>query len=156
MQPASIPILLHLLIETPGASSQIPPYFPSPPSLTHVVYTTASLSFLLRPQVQLRQRDPSPLAQEAALICRSYGGLLLATNLFCAHFLLRDTFDEVSVALARSLALYHVFPIARAWARIRQGGRHEDALGGPVVHLLVHVILLASLLWAGGYGTASI
>lgn len=102
------------------------------------------------------------------LVCRSYGGLLLASNVLCWQLLFRrdgDTFDDVCVVLARSLALYHFFPIARAGARIRQGrGRSQeqgqqgqqasDALGGPVLHLVVHLILLVSLLWVGVYGKA--
>lgn len=137
-----------------------------PRSVTYTPTTTSStsrrqltcsqacLSFLLQPRVQLRERNPSA---EAVLVCRSYGGLLLATNLLCVQFLFRrdGSFDGASVILARSLAFYHLFPIARAWTRSRQHqvhdqeqGQQRDALGGPFVHLTVHVILLASLLWA--------
>lgn len=68
--------------------------------------------------------------------------------------------------VARALAIYHLFPIARAWTRLR-GQKQEaegtgkvtaqpQALGGPVVHLIVHVGLLLALSWAAWQEAASL
>lgn len=67
--------------------------------------------------------------------------------------------------LAASLAIYHAFPIRRAWVRIRQGqarrktqyARNEEAvvLGGPVLHVIIHFILLVLLAWAALNGPPS-
>lgn len=118
----------------------------------------ACLSFLLQPNAQLRDPNPSP---EAVLVCQSYAGLLLATNVLCL-FCLRsrglDHFDEMGGMLTASLAVYHAFPIRRAWVRIQQGrqrrieqsdrSREATTLGGPVLHSIVHFLLLLLLAWA--------
>ncbi|ROW13552.1 hypothetical protein VPNG_04370 [Cytospora leucostoma] len=114
MHFANLALLLHLLVEVP-----------------------ASVSFLLAAPRQLRKHNPSP---EAVLICQSYGGLLLSTNVLCFLFLVYrgGDFDDATAILAASLAVYHVFPIWRAWVRIRsQGGwpgrgwaQQAETLGG--------------------------
>lgn len=110
----------------------------------------AAISFTWQPAKQLREASPSP---EAVLICRSYGGLLWAVNLLCLQFLVQrgDVCDDVGGMLAVSLAFYHIFPIARAgariWSRAHQPQRQGDALGGPAVHLAVHTILFLTLSW---------
>lgn len=139
MHSANLALLLHVLVEVP-----------------------ASLSFLLGARRQLRDPNPSP---EAVLVCQSYGGLLLSTNVLCFLFLCyrgsssSSNVDDATAIVAASLAVYHVFPIWRAWARIRGLGQHgrgwaqqAEALGGPHVHLVVHVLLLVSLTWAGLHG----
>lgn len=134
MHATTAALLLHLLVEVP-----------------------ASLSFLLGAPRQLRDPSPGP---EAVLVCQSYGGLLLSTNVLCALFLCRAAADDATALVAASLAVYHVFPIWRAWSRIRAQGRpgrgwaqQAEALGGPYVHLVVHVILLSTLAWAGLHGS---
>jgi hypothetical protein len=138
MHVANIALLCHLLVEVP-----------------------ASLSFLLAAPTQLREPNPSP---EAVLVCQSYGGLLLSTNVLCFLFLYsrgNSNADDAKSLVAASLAVYHVFPIWRAWARIRrQGGlgrgwaQQAGVLGGPYVHFVVHVLLLLSLSWAGLHGSS--
>lgn len=132
MQATNLALAFHLLVEVP-----------------------ASLSFILGARKQLREPNPSP---EAVLICQSYGGLLLSANVLCFLLLYFNGNGGVDGALSMvttSLAVYHVFPIRRAWARIRsQGGlgrgwaQQADVLGGPYVHLVVHVLLFSSLTYA--------
>ncbi|KAK4676990.1 hypothetical protein QC764_409245 [Podospora pseudoanserina] len=123
-----LPLLLHLLTETP-----------------------ASLSFLFFPHSQLPSASP-----QALLILQNYGGLLLSTNLITLIFLLRPNFDSLSALVALSLGSYHIWPIYRACARLNlaQGKRknEEKILGGPVVHFWVHVFCLVSLVGSGVFG----
>lgn len=133
MHIANLPVLAHLVIES-----------------------MAALSFLLQPQVQLQDSKPS---DEAVLICHSYAGSLLATDALCFLFLVyRDNkeFDETSAMLAGSLAIYHLFPVKRAWARIRRRRgnykQEERMAGGPPVHLAIHGVLFVSLGCASLYG----
>lgn len=135
MHLGNLALLFHVLVEAP-----------------------ASLSFLLNAPKQLQQSKPSP---EAVLVCQSYGGLLAATNVLCILFVFcrgSTNFDDASAIIAVSLAMYHVMPLRRAWVRIKAQGagrgwlQQADALGGPYVHLMVHVLLLVSLTWAGLHG----
>ncbi|KAL1867301.1 hypothetical protein Daus18300_006420 [Diaporthe australafricana] len=135
MHPGNLALLFHVLIEAP-----------------------ASLSFLLSPPKQLRESRPS---QEAVLVCQSYGGLLVATNVLCVLLLYCrgiSNFDDANAIVAASLAIYHVMPIRRALVRIRMQGagrgflQQADAMGGPYVHFMVHALLFMSLTWAGLHG----
>lgn len=156
-------ILLHLLVETPGTNTKrsIHHYF----LLTQ--HISACISFLFQPNAQLRDLNPQP---DAVLICQSYAGLLLATNMFCLLFLKSrgiDHFDDTGTILAGSLAIYHAFPIRRAWVRIQQRklpstgrGHHSHneeavALGGPVLHFVIHLLLLFLLAGAALNGSSS-
>ncbi|KAJ9133080.1 hypothetical protein NKR23_g11013 [Pleurostoma richardsiae] len=65
LYPAKIPLALHAAVET-----------------------AAALSFIFAPQRQL-----PGLNEDAKLILRSYGGLLLGTSLLCVCFLVRPVFD---------------------------------------------------------------
>jgi hypothetical protein len=130
MTPLKQALTLHLLTETP-----------------------ASFSFLLAPRAQLPGASP-----EATLILRNFGGLLMATNLACVVLLTRPADDEITALLCLSLGTYHVWPIARAWTRMkwgRQGARKEGqgekkVLGGPVVHFVVHVACLVMMVGSAG------
>lgn len=133
MHIANLPVLAHLVIES-----------------------MAALSFLLQPQIQLQDSKPS---DEAVLICHSYAGSLLATDALCLLFLVykdNKKFDETSAMLAGSLAIYHLFPVKRAWARIRKRTgdykQEERMAGGPPVHLAIHGVLFVTLGCAGLYG----
>lgn len=127
------------------------------PILAHlIIESTAALSFLTQPHIQLQ--DPKP-SEEAVLICHSYAGSLIATNVLCGLFLaLRDgeSFDSASAILSGSLAVYHLFPVRRAWVRIRKrGGNYkpeEKMAGGPPGHLIIHAALFVSLIWSGLHG----
>lgn len=135
MHPGNLALLFHVLIEAP-----------------------ASLSFLLNAPKQLREARPSA---EAVLVCQSYGGLLVATNVLCILLLYcrgSTNFDDASAIVAVSLAIYHIMPIRRAWVRINMQGasrgwlQRADALGGPYMHFMLHALLLVSLTWAGLHG----
>ncbi|KAK3994571.1 hypothetical protein QBC44DRAFT_261741 [Cladorrhinum sp. PSN332] len=132
-----IPLVIHLLAEIP-----------------------ASLSFLLAPRAQL----PSA-SQDAVLILRNFGGLLMSTNLLAVVFLFRGRGgggDDGNLAgwVLLCLGSYHFWPVWRAWDRMNRlertnkddGGREKKeqkkVLGGPVVHFGVHLVCLVVL--AGG------
>lgn len=132
MHIVNLALIFHLLVEVP-----------------------ASLSFLLGAHKQLREPNPGP---EAVLVCQSYGGLLLSTNVLCFLLLCHkgSNIDDATAIVAASLAVYHLFPIRRAWTRIKSQGGHgrgwgqqAQVLGGPYVHLVLHSLLFLSLTWAG-------
>ncbi|KAI5464791.1 hypothetical protein BGZ63DRAFT_421787 [Mariannaea sp. PMI_226] len=128
LSTTAIPFLLHAIIETPAA-----------------------LSFIIRPSSQL-----SPLHPDAALILQSFGGLLLASNLIAIIFI-RRPFDDVARHVAAALAFWHMWPCYRAFVRLQrmtesnpesntEGDGNESTsppgtLGGPLVHLAVHLLL---------------
>ncbi|KAI1078796.1 hypothetical protein F5B20DRAFT_192755 [Whalleya microplaca] len=106
-----------------------------------IIETAAALSFIFRPEQQL------PGCSDAAkLILRQYGGLLLSSNLVCVAVLVEPDFGHTSQLLAIALGTYHVWPCYRALVRIRSSrgtkGQESSALGGPWLHLVVHVICL--------------
>ncbi|KAK1675738.1 hypothetical protein BDP55DRAFT_148676 [Colletotrichum godetiae] len=126
MQPAKLPFLFHIAIET-----------------------AAACSFILKPDSQLTN---PPVAVQ--LVLQQFGGLLLTTNLICLIFVSRP-FDETSRQVAAALAFWHVWPCWRAYVRLKrpevddlgkQKGKQKGevkatrrTLGGPAVHLAVHV-----------------
>lgn len=131
MEPSKLPLLFHALLET-----------------------AAALSFTLNPTAQL-----PAASDEARLILRSYGGLLLSSSVLCAGFVIRPGFDAAARLVAGSMAVYHVFPIGRAYARLQRGRRAKEGgrvLGGPVVHLVVHVVAVVGLALSAVYGRDSI
>lgn len=115
-----------------------------PLGLHIAIETAAAASFILAPHRQL-----SSLSTEASLILKSYGGLLLATNILCLGIVLRPVFDDASRLVAFSMAFYHVWPSYRAYKRITMGvgmeGEQASNLGGPNLHLLLHVVLCVLL-----------
>ncbi|KAH8903471.1 hypothetical protein BR93DRAFT_187502 [Coniochaeta sp. PMI_546] len=129
MEPSKIPLLFHALLET-----------------------AAALSFTLSPTTQL-----PAASEEARLILRSYGGLLLSSAVLCAGFVVRPGFDSATRLVAGSMAVYHIFPIGRAYVRLTRGRAKEGrVLGGPVVHLAVHVVAVVGLGLSAVYGRDSI
>ncbi|KAK1759653.1 hypothetical protein QBC47DRAFT_372686 [Echria macrotheca] len=125
ISPEKLPLLLHTLTETP-----------------------ASLSFLLTPESQLPHATP-----EAVLILRSYGALLGSTSLLSLWFTFSSQTDPESTRIfSLAMALYHLFPIYRAWARMSllprtpQTPKPKKVLGGPRVHFWVHIICFLSLI----------
>jgi hypothetical protein len=116
------------------------------PILAHfLVETAAAASFIGAPQKQLPDAK-----EDAVLILRSYGGLLLSVNFMCLFFLFRPDFDDTTRMFATCLASYHLWPISRAWTRLssRVGldGEQGRVLQGPRVHLVVHAGLFVGLL----------
>ncbi|KAK3898215.1 hypothetical protein C8A05DRAFT_19153 [Staphylotrichum tortipilum] len=140
MRPLTPALTLHLLTELP-----------------------ASLSFLLAPTAQLPSASP-----DARLILRNFGGLLMATNLLCVVLLFHhqnptatirggcDDDDRLIALLCGCLGTYHLWPCYRAYARLKggkgSGMRGEKAvLGGPAVHLVVHVVCLGAMVGGAGW-----
>ncbi|KAF9875940.1 hypothetical protein CkaCkLH20_06386 [Colletotrichum karsti] len=119
MHLSKLPFLLHVIIESAAASS-----------------------FIFKPENQL----PGP-SVAARLVLQSLGGLLLSTNLICLVFIWRPGFDETSRLVAASLSFWHVWPCYRAYVRLARpavdgnGSKQARTLGGPAVHLGVHVML---------------
>lgn len=66
---------------------------------------------------------------------------------------LRWTANFLIGKVSGALALYHLAPVLRAISRIRRGDfGYGQGLGGPWVHLIVHVVVFATLaqLWVRG------
>ncbi|KAK3945631.1 hypothetical protein QBC46DRAFT_371237 [Diplogelasinospora grovesii] len=131
------------------------------PLLLHaVIETAASLSFILVPhkQLPLPPSATSSSSAEARLLLRSYGGLLLSTNLLCfVFFFSPPDLNYASGLVSLCIASYHPFPVYRAYARIQHNigmssssPSQKSFLGGPALHLVVHLILFVGLL-ASGY-----
>jgi hypothetical protein len=115
-----------------------------------IIETAAALSFIITPEKQLSNCTPA-----AKLILRQYGGLLIATNLVCLAVFAQPTFESSGQILAVALGSYHIWPAYRAYARLKPGVvagdvRLQDAglLGGPMVHLIVHILSLGMFLAA--------
>lgn len=127
---ATAPFVAHALIETPAA-----------------------FTFIFKPSSQLQ-----PLPPSAALIVQSFGGLLLATNLIALVFI-RRPFDDVARHVALAFAFWHIWPCYRAYMRMSGYTKEDEAsttktLGGPVVHLGVHIVLLTMFLGTWLFGNA--
>ncbi|KAF7554962.1 hypothetical protein G7046_g6675 [Stylonectria norvegica] len=110
MSLATLPFILHILIETPAA-----------------------LTFILRPGSHLH-----PLTPSAALLLKNLGGLLLASNLVALAFVRRPV-DDLSRHVALALAFWHLWPCYRGGVRCRRREPEEvtGTLGGPGVHLVL-------------------
>lgn len=124
LQLSHLPFILHLVVEIPAA-----------------------IAFAF-PDRQLRN-----LQSDTRAVIRQYALLLVATNVIAALFIARPI-DELSCQVAGALALYHAAPIIRATSRVVDGEHpFRGSLGGPVVHLLVHILCLGSLgrLWLEGW-----
>ena len=118
------------------------------PFLLHdVVATLAGLTFVVRPSAQL-----APLTPSASLILQCYGGLILFTTLISLIFL-RRPFDETTRIVALAFAFWHCWPSYRAYVRILHGidtkGKLATTLGGPWVHLGVHLALFVLFIYSG-------
>lgn len=131
MNWAKLPLLLHAAIET-----------------------AAAISFIARPETQL-----PGASDDARLILRNYGGLLLSSNFLCVLFYARQGFDSATALVALTVGTYHIWPVVRAVSRIRNGigtsGEQGRALGGPALHLVVHVMLFWGLMFSGLFGAHS-
>ncbi|KAI1387283.1 uncharacterized protein F4822DRAFT_405991, partial [Hypoxylon trugodes] len=112
-----------------------------------VIETAAALSFIFNPDKQL------PGCTEAAkLILRQYGGLLLSSNLICLVILTEPGFTYTDRLFAAALGTYHIWPCFRAYARMYSNlgpsDQEKAALGGPQLHLIIHLICLGMFMWA--------
>ncbi|KAK9415838.1 hypothetical protein SUNI508_10138 [Seiridium unicorne] len=115
---AKLTLLLHILIETPAA-----------------------FTFIFTPEKQLHDCNSA-----TRLVLRQYGGLLISSNLISVVLFSQEELGDAGRLIAASLGFYHIWPCYRAYARLTRqvsGDIHGQAtLGGPAVHLAVHIILL--------------
>ncbi|KAH8884629.1 hypothetical protein GQ53DRAFT_751903 [Thozetella sp. PMI_491] len=114
--------------------------------------TAAALSYALQPEAQL-----PGASDDTKAVLLNYSGLLVSTNVLAAAFAWRPGFDGATRLVVGSLAIYHVFPIFRARAKIQREaalrkGEKSKVLGGPQLHIIVHGLCLASLVSAAVYG----
>jgi hypothetical protein len=119
------------------------------PFLIHILVASCSaLTFIFRPHRQLQ-----PLSHSAAIILQCYGGCILFTNLISLIFLVRPVVDETTKLVALAFAFCHAWPSYRAVTRLQNNldvqGELGNTLGGPIVHLGVHGLLLFMFLQAG-------
>ena len=124
----------------------------APLVLHAVLETAASLSFGLQPEKQLPGAN-----EDTRAVLRSYSGALLSTNLLCVVFVWRAGFDDTARLVAACLAVYHIFPILRAVAKIQRGiglkkGEKARVLGGPQIHMIVHSLCFSGLVLAALLG----
>lgn len=111
-----------------------------------LIETAASISFILNPESQLPGCSPA-----AKLILRQYGGLLLASSIVCVTVIADADVNDTTRLLAVALGSYHVWPCHRAYVRLRNrtpSMSETSALGGPLVHLLVHLTCLGLFTYA--------
>lgn len=124
-----LPFLLHLIIETPAA------------------YT-----FFFSPERQLHDCSPA-----ARLILQQHGALLAASNLICIPVCVKLGMGDTDRMIAFALGFYHIWPCRRAYRRLSRvvvpGDVNASAvLGGPMVHLAVHLVLLGMFAYTASAG----
>ncbi|KAI0188722.1 hypothetical protein EV127DRAFT_433521 [Xylaria flabelliformis] len=132
---------LKALPEAPAPTMQL---WKLPFAMHAAIETAAGISFIVRPEKQLPGCTPA-----AKLILRQYGGLLLASSMVCLIIITNPGFDTATTRLlAAALGSYHAWPCHRALTRIRNETRakEESMFGGPLVHLLVHMVCLSLFL----------
>ncbi|KIH94176.1 hypothetical protein SPBR_06260 [Sporothrix brasiliensis 5110] len=130
---ARLAFLLHAAIETPAAAT-----------------------FLFAPH---RQVSATLLASatgggaEVVLLLQNYGGLLASSVLLSLVMAAWSSPGHLRGLVALALGSYHLFPSRRALIRQTQRiglqGPQGRTLGGPAVHLAVHVACFVALTSAG-------
>lgn len=112
-----------------------------------IIETPAAISFICFPDKQLPGGSPA-----AKLILRQYGGLLLSTVLISLALLTQDDLGGLERPVAVALGNYHFWPIYRAYCRCTSAvpgdAKVTNTLGGPLVHLIVHLLALGLFLAA--------
>lgn len=132
-----------------------------------VIETPAAATFVFAPQ---RQLSPALLASstgggaEVVLLLQSYGGLLGSSVLLslvmaiwgctpASPSSLPSISSHLRGLIALALGTYHLFPSRRAYIRRTQSiglqGPQSKTLGGPAVHLAVHIACFVALTSAG-------
>lgn len=112
-----------------------------------IIETPAAISFICFPDKQLPGGSPA-----AKLILRQYGGLLLSTVLISLALLTQDDLEGLRRPIAAALGSYHFWPTYRAYCRCASAVPGDvngaSTLGGPLVHLIVHLLVLGLFLAA--------
>ncbi|CAK7221763.1 hypothetical protein SCUCBS95973_004610 [Sporothrix curviconia] len=129
------------------------------------VETPAAVTFLFAPE---RQLSPALLASQAGgnsgaevlPVLQNLGGLLassVALSLVmavwgCTSPSASSTENQLRGGIALALGGYHIFPCRRAYLRRKYSiglkGQQGKTLGGPAVHLVVHVVCLVAFMLA--------
>lgn len=108
----------------------------------------ASLNFFLKPSSPFSTHSIHgvPRYPVAEAIIRQYAVLLFVSVLISLIFAFREV-DDTSRRVAAALFVYHVAPAVRAASQVAVGDRNwfDRELGGPWVHLVVHILGLAAL-----------
>ncbi|KAM7223945.1 hypothetical protein V8F06_000418 [Rhypophila decipiens] len=136
------------------------PSSPSPPPSSDGIATPANETDVDDGKTKLKptRSEATTARKEVDLILLNYGGLLLTTNLISLVFLARPVFDDLAGLVSLCMASYHVWPAWRALTRMRlyaaavernAGTGNQKFLGGPALHLVLHLGLLGGLVWAG-------
>ncbi|CAK7262763.1 hypothetical protein SEPCBS57363_000209 [Sporothrix epigloea] len=137
------------------------------------VETPAAVTFVFMPERQLSSdlvasQVGKGSGTEVTLLLHNLGGLLassVALSLVMAIWACTSASNStlpgatsigISAPLRGGIALalggYHLFPCRRAYLRrkysIGTSGRHRKTLGGPSVHLIVHIVCFVALLSA--------
>ncbi|KAK3956713.1 hypothetical protein QBC32DRAFT_384206 [Pseudoneurospora amorphoporcata] len=144
LPPSHLPLLLHLLIETPASLSFLLRPESQLPLLSRTTSSTSS-----KPSTKPSTKITSREATEARLILSNLGGLLLSVNLVVTYLLFFGlnggkgipqevrAREEVVRGVTGWLSVYHLFPLWRAWRRMQMQmgmglarGRREGAKEG--------------------------
>jgi hypothetical protein len=120
-----------------------------------------SIVFLVNPSSQFyASKIPSDLPSDCPLchsstatptpgaeaMIRQFGVLLFVSVLISTIFAIRNV-DKTTRQVAAALTLYHFAPLVRAVSRLQGGetGWLPHDMGGPWVHLIVHIVLVFAL-----------
>ena len=119
---ASIPFLMHIIVEFPAA---------------------ITLAFNPSGTLPVMQHD-------AHAIIRQYALLLMSSNFIASILALQDSqlpgLNPVSQGVAVSLAFYHLGPAVRAIGRIRRRDETQSFLANPRLHVSAHILCATALL----------
>jgi uncharacterized membrane protein len=133
-----LPFWLHSLIEL------IPSivFLINPASQFYATKITSNLQSA-NPKCYGSTATPTPGAET---MMRQYGVLLFVSVIISTIFAIREV-DKTSRQVAAALTLYHLAPTVRATSRLWGGetGWLPKDMGGPWVHLVVHIILVLAL-----------
>lgn len=80
----------------------------------------------------------------------------MSTNILCLALVLKPGLGDVERWIAASLGLYHLWPCHRAFARLtrRVPGDvdGQGTLGGPALHLGIHIVLFVLFAYVALFG----
>lgn len=111
--------------------------------LLHVVIEMpAAINFMVQPSKQLGKHTP-----HAHAIVRQYALLLLSSILIAIIFAPRPV-NDLTKAVAGSLAIYHIGPALRSWSRLRSQAKRSAPVvwSEAALYLVCHLVTGTALL----------